>query len=93
MTTTDEQSKAAWCAVQWPKTALRVTFGVIWLVDAVLKWLPGFRRDYMDTIMGQADGQPGWLRGGSGSGSTCSTRTRRSTPTWSPSSRPSSPWR
>lgn len=63
MTTTDEQSKAAWCAVQWPKTALRVTFGVIWLVDAVLKWLPGFRRDYMDTIMGQADGQPGWLRG------------------------------
>jgi nitrite reductase (NO-forming) len=48
--------------VQWPKTALRVTFGVIWLIDAVLKWLPGFRRDYMDTIMGQADGQPGWLK-------------------------------
>ena len=45
----------------WPKTALRVGFGLIWLVDAVLKWLPGFRRDYMDTIMGQADGQPGWL--------------------------------
>lgn len=45
----------------WPKTILRVTFGVIWLVDATLKWLPGFRRDYMATIMGQADGQPGWL--------------------------------
>jgi hypothetical protein len=27
----------------WPKDALRVSFGVIWLVDAVLKWLPGFR--------------------------------------------------
>lgn len=26
----------------WPKDALRVTFGVIWLVDAILKWLPGF---------------------------------------------------
>lgn len=46
----------------WPKTALRVGFGLIWLVDAVLKWLPGFRGDYMDTIMGQADGMPGWQR-------------------------------
>lgn len=46
----------------WPKTLLRVSFGVVWLIDAVLKWLPGFRRDYMGTIMGQADGQPGWLK-------------------------------
>jgi hypothetical protein len=36
----------------WPKTALRVGFGVIWLIDAILKWLPGFRSDYMDTLMG-----------------------------------------
>jgi uncharacterized membrane protein YphA (DoxX/SURF4 family) len=47
---------------QWPKSALRVGFGVIWLVDAALKWLPGFRSGYMDTIMGQAQGQPGWLK-------------------------------
>jgi nitrite reductase (NO-forming) len=40
----------------------QVTFGVIWAVDATLKWLPGFRASYMDTIMGQADGQPGWLK-------------------------------
>ena len=46
----------------WPKDVLRITFGAIWLVDAVLKWLPGFRRDYMGTIMGQAQGQPGWLK-------------------------------
>jgi len=26
----------------WPKDALRISFGVIWLIDAVLKWLPGF---------------------------------------------------
>ena len=45
----------------WPKTGLRVAFGVIWLIDAVLKWLPGFRSGYMDQLMGQADGQPGWL--------------------------------
>ena len=46
----------------WPKDALRISFGVIWLIDAILKWLPGFRAGYMDTIMGTAQGQPGWLR-------------------------------
>src|SRR5450759_5377332 len=46
----------------WPKDALRISFGIIWLVDAVLKWLPGFRSSYMGVIMGQADGQPGWLK-------------------------------
>jgi nitrite reductase (NO-forming) len=48
--------------IAWPKDALRITFGVIWLIDAVLKWLPGFRSGYMSTIMGEAQGQPGWLR-------------------------------
>jgi nitrite reductase (NO-forming) len=47
----------------WPKDALRISFGIIWLIDATLKWLPGFRSGYMSTIMGQADGQPGWLKG------------------------------
>ena len=46
----------------WPKDALRIGFGLIWLVDAALKWLPGFRAGYMDTIMGEAGGQPGWLK-------------------------------
>ena len=46
----------------WPKDALRIGFGLIWLVDAALKWLPGFRAGYMDTIMGEASGQPGWLK-------------------------------
>src|SRR5215472_14060487 len=46
----------------WPKDALRIAFGVIWLIDATFKWLPGFRASYMDTIMGEAQGQPGWLK-------------------------------
>ena len=50
------------CLPSWPKDALRVSFGVIWLIDAVLKWLPGFRSGYMGTIMGEAQGQPGWLK-------------------------------
>jgi hypothetical protein len=28
------------CAPAWPKDALRISFGIIWLIDAVLKW-PG----------------------------------------------------
>src|SRR5215831_13251119 len=46
----------------WPKDALRISFGIIWLIDAVLKWLPGFRAGYMGAIMSQAQGQPGWLK-------------------------------
>jgi uncharacterized membrane protein YphA (DoxX/SURF4 family) len=46
----------------WPKDALRISFGVIWLIDAMLKWLPGFRNGYMDMLMGQSQDQPGWLR-------------------------------
>ncbi|OJV60989.1 MAG: hypothetical protein BGO38_09780 [Cellulomonas sp. 73-145] len=26
-----------------------------------MKWLPGFRAAYMDAVMGEGDGQPGWL--------------------------------
>jgi nitrite reductase (NO-forming) len=50
------------CAPAWPKDVLRITFGVIWLIDATLKWLPGFRASYMSVIMAEAQGQPGWLR-------------------------------
>jgi nitrite reductase (NO-forming) len=49
-------------APTWPKDALRIAFGIIWLIDAVLKWLPGFRANYMGTIMGEAQSQPGWLK-------------------------------
>jgi uncharacterized membrane protein YphA (DoxX/SURF4 family) len=46
----------------WPKDALRISFGIIWLIDAVLKWLPGFRTGYLSMISGAAQGQPGWLK-------------------------------
>jgi len=57
-----EQQARAWSAPVWPKDTLRIAFGVIWLIDATLKWLPGFRSSYMSVIMGEAQGQPGWLR-------------------------------
>ncbi|MBI3647583.1 MAG: DoxX family protein [Actinobacteria bacterium] len=59
---TEVQTEARFRAREWPKSAVRIAFGVIWLVDAVLKWLPGFRADYMDLLREGADGQPGWLK-------------------------------
>jgi len=44
-------------------SAVRITFGLVWLVDASLKWLPGFRSSFADMIRGAADGQPTWLHG------------------------------
>jgi len=46
----------------WPQDALRIAFGLIWAIDAVMKWLPGFRSSYVADIVGAAKGQPGWLR-------------------------------
>jgi uncharacterized membrane protein YphA (DoxX/SURF4 family) len=45
----------------WPKDALRIGFGIIWLIDAVLKWQPGFRSGYVAITNMEAQGQPGWL--------------------------------
>ena len=56
------QQARARLAPAWPKDTLRIAFGVIWLIDATLKWLPGFRSSYMSVIMSEAQGQPGWLR-------------------------------
>jgi uncharacterized membrane protein YphA (DoxX/SURF4 family) len=58
----DGQQATARSMPAWPKDAIRISFGIIWLIDATLKWLPGFRASYMSTIMGEAQGQPGWLK-------------------------------
>ncbi|MGA7173725.1 MAG: DoxX family protein [Candidatus Dormiibacterota bacterium] len=45
----------------WPKDALRIGFGVIWAVDAALKWSPAFRAGYLGYLTSAAKGQPVWL--------------------------------
>jgi len=42
---------------------LRITFGIMWAINAVLKWQAAFRNGFLDQIKGAADGQPGWLHG------------------------------
>jgi uncharacterized membrane protein YphA (DoxX/SURF4 family) len=44
-------------------TGLRLTFGVLFAINAVLKWLPGYRHSYLSGLKGVAQGQPGFLHG------------------------------
>jgi hypothetical protein len=41
---------------------LRVTFGLVWALDAYLKWKPDFIRQYADDVASAAHGQPDVLR-------------------------------
>jgi nitrite reductase (NO-forming) len=45
----------------WPFDTLRITFGLIWAIDATFKWMPGFRNAYLDTLKSAGAGQPAWL--------------------------------
>jgi len=45
----------------WPKSAVRIGFGVIWAIDAVFKWRPGFRSSFLSMVKGAGAGQPSWL--------------------------------
>lgn len=42
-------------------SALRIAFGLVWVIDATLKWLPGFRDSFAAMLDATAHGQPGWL--------------------------------
>jgi uncharacterized membrane protein YphA (DoxX/SURF4 family) len=41
---------------------LRLTFGLVWLIDAYLKWQPAFISAYASNVAEGAKGQPSWLR-------------------------------
>ena len=41
---------------------LRLVFGLVWAIDAYLKWQPAFIDDYAKDVAEGASGQPGWLR-------------------------------
>ncbi len=63
-----ETEPAAYAAGGWwarnahsLKSAFRILFGVIWLIDGALKFAAGFVDQFAGSISG--DGQPGWLGG------------------------------
>lgn len=41
---------------------VRLVFAAIWGIDAILKWLPGFRRGFLGMVHDSGMGQPAWLR-------------------------------
>lgn len=41
---------------------VRVLFGFIWSIDAVLKWQPAFQKGYLDILMNSAKDQPLFLK-------------------------------
>jgi thiosulfate dehydrogenase (quinone) large subunit len=47
----------------WTGTTVRVLFGLVFGVDAVLKWLPGYRHSYLAALKSAAASQPSWLHG------------------------------
>lgn len=47
----------------WPplaSAALRVAFGIIWIVNAAFTWTPGFAANYAGYLRNAAEGQPAW---------------------------------
>jgi nitrite reductase (NO-forming) len=42
-------------------TVLRMAFGVVWAVDASLKWQPAFQANFQQILSSVAKGQPGFL--------------------------------
>lgn len=40
---------------------LRIAFGLLWAVDAYLKWQPAFFHGYVSYLHSAAQGQPAWL--------------------------------
>lgn len=71
MTTTAEDSAAKESAASpaelqlrrpdWPKSAVRVGFGIVWAIDAGLKWRSSFRAGYLGMLTDAEKGQASWL--------------------------------
>ncbi len=49
--------------INWMKPGIRITFGFVWLADAVLKLQPSFPQIFSNMLSSAADGQPAWLTG------------------------------
>ena len=52
------QTTNAWPALS--TAALRVAFGIIWVVNAAFTWMPSFSANYAGYLRNAAEGQPAW---------------------------------
>lgn len=54
----DKVTQKAWPALA--SAALRVAFGIIWVINAAFVWSPRFASNYVGYLHNAADGQPAW---------------------------------
>ncbi len=47
---------------EWLKTTVRVIFGIVWLVDGLMKFQPGLVESFPDMIKEAGQGQVAWLQ-------------------------------
>lgn len=45
----------------WPKSAVRIAFGIVWAIDAAFKWTKGFHGEFLSMVKQAGQGQPSWL--------------------------------
>jgi uncharacterized membrane protein YphA (DoxX/SURF4 family) len=55
------RSEVALPALAHRVVALRIGFGVVWAIDAFLKWRPSFSRNFVDNVAMGSMNQPTWL--------------------------------
>jgi uncharacterized membrane protein YphA (DoxX/SURF4 family) len=48
---------------KWLANAFRISFGIVWLVDGILKFTSGFVDGFPGAVQSAADNAPGWLSG------------------------------
>ncbi len=46
----------------WSVAGVRIAFGIIWAVDAWLKWQPGFSATFLPNMISTADAEPHWIK-------------------------------
>ena len=58
------QNRKGWLVQNagWIKSFIRITLGVVWLIDGSLKFQPGFVDAFSNLIKSVGDGQPTWLQ-------------------------------
>lgn len=47
----------------WTGTIIRIVFGLVFALDAYLKWQPDYRNSFLDSLKQTAQGQPNFLHG------------------------------
>jgi hypothetical protein len=91
MTPTTEPQSTVIPIAGWRLTGiglLRITFGLVWAIDAWFKWQPNFINNFTNYLTGAQQDQPAWVQSWIGFWIDVVNVDPMSSPTWSRSARP-----